>query len=99
MEFYYFPGICLSFRIERRLNMDFEKLALEIMESVCETDEIKENPDMDLFEAGLIDSLSTINIILLIEEKLKIKLQPTDFEKTNISSVNNFKAFLERKVK
>lgn len=79
--------------------MDFEKLALEIMEDVCETDEIRDDLDMDLFDAGLIDSLATINIILVIEEKLGIRLQPTDFEKKDISTVNNFKAFLERKGK
>lgn len=79
--------------------MDFEKLALEIMEDVCETDEIRDDLDMDLFDAGLIDSLATINIILAIEEKIGVRLQPTDFEKKDISTVNNFKAFLERKGK
>lgn len=79
--------------------MDFEKIALEIMTEACETDEIKEDLDMDLFDAGLIDSLSTLNIIVLIEEKLKIRLQPTDFEKSDIASVNNLTAFLKNKVK
>ena len=76
--------------------MNFENLALEIMESVCETDEVREDLDLDLFGAGFIDSLSVINIILEIENKLKIRLQPTDFEKKDISTINNFKAFLER---
>lgn len=78
--------------------MNFENLALEIMESVCETEEVRDDPNLDLFEAGFIDSLSVINIILEIENKLKIRLQPTDFETKDISSVNNFKAFLERMV-
>ena len=77
--------------------MNFEDLALEIMESVCETDEIREDFDLNLFDAGFIDSLSVINIILEIEDKLKIRLQPTDFETKDISSINNFKTFLERK--
>lgn len=77
--------------------MDFKDLALEIMEEICETDEIKEDLDLDLFDAGLIDSLSTINIILLLEEKLGIKLQPTDFEKNDITTVNNFIKFLEKR--
>lgn len=66
------------------------------MESVCETDEVREDLDLDLFDAGFIDSLSVINIILEIENKLKIRLQPTDFEKKDILTINNFKAFLER---
>ena len=77
--------------------MDFENLALEIMEEICETDEIKEDLDLDLFDAGLIDSLSTINIILLLEEKLCVRLQPTDFEKNDITTVNNFIKFLEKR--
>lgn len=79
--------------------MDFKALALDILEEVCETDEVREDLDLDLFDAGLIDSLSTIGIILLLEKKLGLKLQPTDFEKTDISSVNHFAAFLERKGK
>ena len=76
--------------------MNFENLALEIMESVCETDEVREDLDLDLFDAGFIDSLSVINIILEIENKLKIRLQPTDFEKKDISTIKNFKDLLER---
>ena len=78
--------------------MDVKETALEIMAEICETDEIKEDSDLDLFGAGYIDSLSVINIILLLEEKLNIKLQPTDFKKEDISTVNNFADFLEKKV-
>ena len=77
--------------------MDYSKIALEFMQEVCETDEVAEDLDMDLFEAGFIDSLSTISIILAIEARMGIKLQPTDFEKDDIATVNHFKSFLERK--
>lgn len=74
--------------------MDYKKLALEIMENVCETDELSEDLDMDLFEAGLMDSLSSINVLLEIENKLGIKLQITDLDKSDISTVNKFEVFL-----
>lgn len=77
--------------------MDYKKIALEIMEEIADTDEIKENMDLDLFEAGLIDSLSTISIILLIEEKIGLVLQPTDFERDDIATVNNFIQYLKNK--
>lgn len=72
--------------------MNFENLALEIMENVCETDEVRENLDLDLFDTGFIDSLSVINIILEIENKLRIRLQPTDFEKKifQLSIISSF---------
>jgi len=77
---------------------DIKNIALDIMEEICETDEIRDDLDLDLIDAGFIDSLSTINIILLIEEKLNITLQPTDIQKENISTVNNLISFLEGKV-
>lgn len=77
--------------------MDYKELALEIMEDVCETDEVREDLDMDLFEAGLMDSLSGISILLEIENKLGIKLQVTDLDKSDIATVNNFAAFLKRR--
>lgn len=77
---------------------NIKNIALDIMEEICETDEIREDLDLDLVDAGFIDSLSTINIILLIEEKLNITLQPTDIQKENISTVNNLISFLEGKV-
>ena len=77
--------------------MDYKELAIEIMENIAETDEIKDNMDLDLFDAGLIDSLSTISIILLIEEKLGLALQPTDFEREDIATVNNFIEFLKNR--
>lgn len=76
-----------------------DNLALEILEKVCETDEIAEDPEMDLFDAGLIDSLSTISIILEIENKTGIKLQPTDIEKEDIISLAAFRKFLAAKLK
>lgn len=77
--------------------MNYKELALEIMENVCETDEFKDDLDADLFEVGLMDSLSIIGIVLEIENKLGIKLQITDIDKSDITTVNNFESFLKKR--
>ena len=41
-----------------------KELALEILENACETDEIREDPDMDLYEAGLMDSMASVAVLL-----------------------------------
>lgn len=68
---------------------------LEIFIEVTGNDEIAEDLDLDLFEAGLLDSLAIIEVLLQIEEKLGIKLQPTDLEREDMSTVNKLTAFLE----
>ncbi|MGG7141947.1 D-alanine--poly(phosphoribitol) ligase subunit DltC [Clostridium nigeriense] len=69
---------------------------LDILEEVTGTDEIREDLDLDLFEAGLLDSLGIIEVLLKIEEVFNIKLQPTDLERKDMETVNNLVAFLER---
>ncbi|AJH01382.1 MULTISPECIES: D-alanine--poly(phosphoribitol) ligase subunit DltC [Clostridium] len=68
---------------------------LEIFTEVTGNDEIAEDFDLDLFEAGLLDSLAIIEVLIQIEEKLGIKLQPTDLEREDMSTVNKLAAFLE----
>ena len=73
-----------------------KELALEILENACETDEIREDPDMDLYEAGLMDSMASVAVLLKKKKKCNISLQPTDIDKEDISTVNNFIRFLEK---
>lgn len=68
---------------------------LNILEEVTGTDEIREDLDLDLFEAGLLDSLGIIEVLLKLEEDFSIKLQPTDLERKDMATVNNLVSFLE----
>ncbi|WP_294372779.1 D-alanine--poly(phosphoribitol) ligase subunit DltC [uncultured Clostridium sp.] len=70
---------------------------LEIFIDVTGNDEIAEDLDLNLFDAGLLDSLAIIEVLLQIEEKLGIKLQPTDLEREDMSTVNKMTAFLENR--
>ncbi|MEO2679194.1 D-alanine--poly(phosphoribitol) ligase subunit DltC, partial [Clostridium butyricum] len=70
---------------------------LEIFIEVTGNDEIAEDLDLNLFDAGLLDSLAIIEVLLKIEENLGIKLQPTDLEREDMSTVNKMTAFLENR--
>lgn len=72
----------------------YEMFAREILEDTCETDEIFEDYEMDLIEAGYLDSFALLNIIVNIEQKLGVRLQPTDIQKTDVRTVNSFIKFL-----
>lgn len=74
-----------------------EKIVLEILIEVTGTDEVAEDLDLNLFEAGLLDSLAIIEVLLKIEEELGIKLQPTDLEREDMSTVNKLISFLKKR--
>ena len=75
---------------------DIREIAFDILEAACETDEVREDEEMDLFEAGIVDSIGMVSIIVEIEEQLGIKLQPTDLQKDDVKCVNDFVKYLEK---
>lgn len=75
-----------------------EEKVLNMLIEVTGSDDIAEEKDADLFEAGLLDSLGIIEVLLKIEEIFGLRLQPTDLEKKDMSTVNNLIAFLNTKV-
>lgn len=75
-----------------------EEKVLKILIDVIGNDDIIEEKDIDLFEAGLLDSLGIIEVLLKIEEVFGLRLQPTDLEKKDMSTVNNLVEFLDSKL-
>ena len=71
---------------------------LDMFEEVIGTDEIREDLDLNLFDAGLLDSLGIIEMLLKNEEVFGLKLQPTDLERSDMATVNNLTGFLESKI-
>lgn len=75
-----------------------EEKVLNILIEVTGNDDIAEERDEDLFEAGLLDSLGIIEVLLKIEEVFGLRLQPTDLEKKDMATVNNLVSFLDGRV-
>ena len=75
-----------------------EEKVLNILIEVTGNDDISEEKDTDLFEAGLLDSLGIIEVLLKIEEVFGLRLQPTDLEKKDMATVNNLVGFLNSKL-
>jgi D-alanine--poly(phosphoribitol) ligase subunit 2 len=63
-----------------------ENKILDMLENVCGTDEVKEDLNLNLFDAGLLDSLGVIELLVQIEEDLGLKLEPTEIEREEIET-------------
>ena len=78
--------------------MDIRESVIEIFEEVLGSDEIRDNQDLDMFENEMLDSLAIIEVLLGIEDKLDLSLQPTDSERKDMASVNNLVDFLKDRI-
>ncbi|GGI00371.1 MAG TPA: D-alanine--poly(phosphoribitol) ligase subunit 2 [Staphylococcus sp.] len=68
--------------------MNFEERVLNILADVAENDIVKENPDIEIFEEGIIDSFATVGLLLEIQNNLDIDVTITDFDRDEWATPN-----------
>ncbi|MBR2390161.1 MAG: D-alanine--poly(phosphoribitol) ligase subunit DltC [Mogibacterium sp.] len=74
-----------------------EKLLLMI-EELCGDEIVRENPDIDLLEEGLIDSLDYIELLLWIEEAFGLKMSPSELTREEMATPNRIIAVVEKRL-
>ena len=61
---------------------------LDLIEEVCDDEVIREERDIDLFKAGLLDSMAAIELRVGIESEFGVVIAPTAVEREEMNSVN-----------
>jgi D-alanine--poly(phosphoribitol) ligase subunit 2 len=80
------------------MNNSFHEKVLELVASVAETDEVRVNLDLPLYECQLLDSIKTVELMIGIEEEFGIKISPAEFERENWDTPGKIIADLERRM-
>lgn len=68
---------------------------LAILEEVCEDDIVREELDMNLFEEGLLDSLSLAQLLVMLEDEAGVVISPSELNREDIETPNKLIAYLE----
>lgn len=71
--------------------MDKQELTerlLDILEEVCADSAVRDERDIDLFEAGLLDSLGAMEVLVEIESQFGLEIAPTEIAREDMSTVN-----------
>ncbi len=67
---------------------EVESTMLDLLEEVCDDEAVREERDIDLFEAGLLDSMAAIEVLVGIEERFSVEIAPTEVEREEMNTVN-----------
>ncbi|CAI8920197.1 MULTISPECIES: D-alanine--poly(phosphoribitol) ligase subunit DltC [Bacillus] len=67
---------------------EFQDQVLNILEEVCENDIVKDNPDVQLFEEGILDSFGTVSLLVEFHERLNIEVSISDFDRDEWATPN-----------
>lgn len=65
-----------------------EEKVLDMLEDICDDDAVREERDIDLFDAGLLDSMAAIALLVAIEEEFGVQIAPTAVDRDEMNTVN-----------
>jgi len=61
--------------------MEFENQVIELLAEICQDDVVKEEPTIDLFDSGLLDSFGTVELLVQVQERFEITVPITEFDR------------------
>ena len=56
---------------------------LEVLVNVAETEEVRTNPDLALYDSQVLDSMKTVDLIVALGSELGVEISPAEFEREN----------------
>ncbi len=56
---------------------------LEVLANTAETDEVRTNPDLALYDSQVLDSMKTVELIVAFSSELGVEISPAEFEREN----------------
>lgn len=71
-----------------------EEKVLDMLESICEDAIVRENPDIDLFENELLDSLTFTELLVEIENQFGLIISPSEVSRDDFGSPNKIIALI-----
>ena len=67
---------------------NIEEKVLDMLEDICDDDAVREERDIDWFDAGLLDSMAAIELLVAIEEDFGVQVAPTAVDRDEMNTVN-----------
>lgn len=61
---------------------------LDLLEDICDDEEVRDHLDEDLFALGFLDSMGAIELLVDIEDEFGVSIAPTEVERSEMNTVN-----------
>lgn len=60
---------------------DLSPQILDVLARVAETDEVRTNPDLALYDLQVLDSMKTVELIVALGQDVGVEISPAEFER------------------
>jgi D-alanine--poly(phosphoribitol) ligase subunit 2 len=84
---------------EKVKKMSAKEIILQELEKITGTDQVNRNLDLPLYDDDLLDSLSTMELVVSLSERLDVSISPAEIDRQRWSTPRKIIAYIEEKVK
>jgi D-alanine--poly(phosphoribitol) ligase subunit 2 len=74
-----------------------EEKIMRLLAEACGVEREELEPDIDMFEEGLLDSFGMISFLVSLESVLSIKIEPTEIERDEIKTPALFLGYVMKR--
>jgi D-alanine--poly(phosphoribitol) ligase subunit 2 len=71
---------------------------LQVLASVAESDEVRVNLDLPLYDYQLLDSTKTVELMVMIEQEFGVRVSPAEFERESWKTPRKIIADIKRRI-
>ena len=61
---------------------------IDLIVEISGEDEVAEEPDLDLFEERILDSMAAIELLVALKDEFGVSIAPTELERSEMNPVN-----------
>ena len=72
---------------------------MELLQGAAETDEVRKNPDLPLYDLQVLDSMKTVKLIVAISQEFGIDISPAEFERDRWATPRKLVADIEDRLR
>lgn len=71
---------------------------MRALERIAQTDEVRREPGLRLYELGLIDSLATVELVVALDEEFGVDIAPAEIDRDLWATPARIVTFMESRV-
>ena len=71
---------------------------LDILASVAETEEVKNQPDLALYDLQILDSMKTVELIVALGREVGVEVSPAEFDREAWATPSKLVADIEKRL-
>lgn len=54
---------------------------LDVLARIADTDEVRTNPDLALYDLQILDSMKTVELIVALQAEIGVEVSPAEFDR------------------